>query len=68
MAVLKLLARGYLIEQICNERSIANITVRLHISSMLNKLNLRNQVQLVMWAHRKGIVKRYEINFGRKEF
>lgn len=68
LVVLRLLARGYLMDQIAEKLNIKNYTVRQHISHMLQKLNLPNQICLVIWAHKTGVAKLWEINFGKEVF
>ena len=65
--VLRLLARGWLTSQIQAKLGISNLQVRTHISNMLKKLGLWNQVQLVVWAHCRGVVALWEIDYGQTE-
>jgi NarL family two-component system response regulator LiaR len=53
--VLTLLAQGYDNKQIADKLVIAEVTVRTHISRILDKLHLANRVQATLYALRKGI-------------
>ncbi len=67
LEVLRLLARGWLTSQIQAKLGISNLQVRTHISNMLQRLGLWNQVQLVIWAHAQEIVALQEIDYGQTE-
>lgn len=53
--VLKLVAQGTTNEQIADQLSIAEITVRTHVSNILGKLHLANRVQATLYALREGL-------------
>lgn len=55
-AVLILLARGRSNRRIAEDLSIAEITVRTHVSHILDKLGVANRVEAVLYALRSGIV------------
>ncbi|MCP5100086.1 MAG: response regulator transcription factor, partial [Chloroflexi bacterium] len=56
MEVLRLVAGGNANQQIADILSIAETTVRTHVSRILDKLHLNNRVQATLYALRKGIV------------
>jgi len=53
--VLRSVAQGRSNQQIADEMSIAEVTVRTHVSHILNKLHLANRVQATLYALREGI-------------
>jgi NarL family two-component system response regulator LiaR len=53
--VLGLLARGLDNRQIAEQLVIAEVTVRSHVSHILDKLHLANRVQATLYALREGI-------------
>lgn len=53
--VLRFVAQGWSNQQIADEMSIAEVTVRTHVSHILNKLHLANRVQATLYALREGI-------------
>jgi len=55
--VLALLARGWSNRNIARELSIAEVTVRTHISRILDKLGVSNRVEAVLHAQRSGLVR-----------
>lgn len=55
MEVLKLLSRGYDNPEIAKRLFIAEVTVRTHISRIMEKLHLANRVQATLYALREGI-------------
>jgi NarL family two-component system response regulator LiaR len=55
MEVLKLLACGYDNPEIAKQLFVAEVTVRTHISRILDKLHLANRVQATLFALREGI-------------
>lgn len=55
MEVLKLLSRGYDNPEIAKKLFIAEVTVRTHISRIMEKLHLANRVQATLYALREGI-------------
>lgn len=48
--VLQLLARGYTNQEIGQQLTIAESTVKMHIKHMYNKLNVHNRVQAILQA------------------
>ena len=55
-AVLNLLAKGRTNQQIAQELSIAEATVRTHVSHILDKLGVGNRVEAALHALRAGVV------------
>jgi NarL family two-component system response regulator LiaR len=55
LEVLGLLARGLDNQQIAEQLVIAEVTVRSHVSHILDKLHLANRVQATLYALREGI-------------
>lgn len=55
--VLRLVAAGMSNAQIAAQLNIAEITVRTHVSRILDKLHLENRVQAALYALRAGIAK-----------
>jgi two-component system, NarL family, response regulator LiaR len=53
--VLHLLAKGLTNNEIADQLSISEVTVRTHISHLLAKLHLVNRVQATLYALREGI-------------
>lgn len=53
--VLRYVAQGLSNQQIADELSIAEVTVRTHVSNILSKLHLANRVQATLYALREGI-------------
>ena len=56
VSVLKLLAQGKGNQAIAEKLVIAEVTVRTHISHILQKLHLENRVQASLYALRHGII------------
>ncbi len=55
LEVLGLLARGLDNRQIAEQLVIAEVTVRSHVSHILDKLHLANRVQATLYALREGL-------------
>ncbi len=56
--VLAAVAAGRTNTEIADELHIALSTVKTHIASLMNKLNARNRVEIVIWAYETGRVPR----------
>lgn len=54
--VLALITRGLSNRDIANELSIAEKTVRIHVSSVLDKMDARDRTQAAIYAIQRGIV------------
>jgi len=54
--VLRLLARGRANKEIARDLSIAEKTVKTHVSNILGKLNLTDRTQAALYAVREGLV------------
>ncbi|HYU33002.1 MAG TPA: response regulator transcription factor [Thermoanaerobaculia bacterium] len=54
--VLALLARGWSNRSIARELSIGEVTVRTHVSHILDKLGVSNRVEATLYALRSGLV------------
>jgi NarL family two-component system response regulator LiaR len=54
MEVLHLVAQGLSNREIADQLSIAEVTVRTHVSNILSKLHLANRVQATLYALREG--------------
>jgi NarL family two-component system response regulator LiaR len=55
--VLSLVARGLSNQQIADRLVISELTVRTHVSRILDKLQLANRTQAALYALRKGIAR-----------
>ena len=58
LEVLKLIAQGSTNQEIANDLSIGQGTVRSHVSSLLGKLGLTNRTQVALYAIDRGLVDR----------
>lgn len=54
--ILQLLAEGKTNKEVASELNISPYTVETHRSHILEKLNLHNPVELILYAVRKGII------------
>ena len=54
--VVRLVARGKTNEEIASNLSISEATVKTHVSNVLTKLDLRDRVQVVVFAYESGLV------------
>ena len=55
LEVLRLMAQGFSNSQIAEKISVADGTVRFHVSNILRKLELENRTQAVLYALQKGL-------------
>jgi two-component system, NarL family, response regulator LiaR len=53
--ILHLVAQGLSNQEIADRLSIAEVTVRTHVSNILSKLHLANRVQATLYALREGL-------------
>jgi DNA-binding NarL/FixJ family response regulator len=54
--VLDLLARGFSNHEICEQLVISEATAKTHVARILQKLDLRDRVQAVIYAYESGLV------------
>jgi DNA-binding NarL/FixJ family response regulator len=54
--VLELLARGYSNAEICEQLVVSEATTKTHVARILQKLDLRDRIQAVIYAYESGIV------------
>lgn len=52
---LKLVATGLTNKMVARKLDIAEGTVKVHVKSLLKKLNLRSRVEMAVWAHEENI-------------
>lgn len=55
--VLRLLARGLSNAEIADELVVSEHTTKTHVASILQKLQLRNRMQAVVFSYEMGIVR-----------
>ncbi|KAA3644198.1 MAG: DNA-binding response regulator [Chloroflexi bacterium] len=55
LQVLKLVAKGLTNQQMAEQLTVAEVTIRTHISNILSKLHLSNRVQATLYALREGL-------------
>jgi NarL family two-component system response regulator LiaR len=57
-----LVAKGLSNQEIAGQLSIAEVTVRTHVSNILSKLHLANRVQAALYALREGFAELDELD------
>ncbi|MCB0016137.1 MAG: response regulator transcription factor [Anaerolineales bacterium] len=55
LEVLQLVAKGLTNQQMAEQLTIAEVTIRTHVSNILSKLHLANRVQATLYALREGL-------------
>ena len=55
LEVLQLVAKGLTNQQMADQLSVAEVTIRTHVSNILSKLHLANRVQATLYALREGL-------------
>jgi NarL family two-component system response regulator LiaR len=61
LEVLKLVAQGLSNKQIASQLTVSEVTIRYHVSSILERLELSNRIQAAVYAVQKGLVNEDEI-------
>lgn len=64
--VIRLIGIGLKNQQIANELCISETTVRHHLTSIFNKLGVSDRLELLVYAHRWGLVKLPEQTANQK--
>lgn len=59
--ILRLIAQGYSNQEICQQLSLGDMTVKVHVRHILSKLNLASRTQAAIYAMRIGLVTMSEI-------
>ena len=54
--VMRLIARGYAYKEVASELDLSLSTVETHRANLMQKLNLHNTAEVVLYAVRKGII------------
>ena len=55
LEVLQLVAKGLSNQQMAEQLTVAEVTIRTHVSNILSKLHLANRVQATLYALREGL-------------
>ncbi|MBX3052176.1 MAG: response regulator transcription factor [Caldilineaceae bacterium] len=55
LEVLQLVAKGLTNQQMAQQLTVAEVTIRTHVSNILSKLHLANRVQATLYALRAGL-------------
>ncbi len=55
LEVLRLVAKGLTNQQMAEQLTVAEVTIRTHVSNILSKLHLANRVQATLYALREGL-------------
>ena len=53
---LRLIAQGASNKQIAKDLDISELTVKVHVSNLLSKVDLKSRLQAAIFAHREGLV------------
>ena len=56
LQTLRLIAHGASNKEIAKELDISDLTVKVHVSNLLSKLDLKSRLQAAIFAHREGLV------------
>lgn len=55
--VLRTVAKGHTNEEIADQLHVSLSTVKSHVASLMTKLQVRNRVELAIWAYESGLVR-----------